>query len=239
MDYSKLQKHLLQSKPSCSAAVPFMYQFVLKFGAEDLLLRTVALGKTRNVGKEIYEVLCQDPKPALSDPLLHVRHSMLRMAYTGPERILSSSDFKRLFQKDFKNAMEKCNLLLMDVNEKVKTQHASVTSEMNEALLVFEQEMILCTLGKVHKDVVSRDSIEEAAVHLVDALETLTGTRLSNQWNAAKKEGQPAPAAAPAASSSSANTKQSQSSPLILGDTLKVSISVSFLFLGKWHKIYA
>ena len=163
---------------------------------------------------------------------------MLRMAYTGPEKILSSSDFKRLFQKDFKNAMEKCNLLLMDVNEKVKTQHASVTSEMNEALLVFEQEMILCTLGKVHKDVVSRDSIEEA-VHLVDALETWTGTRLSNQWNAAKKEGQPAPAAAPAASSSSANTKQSQSSPLILGDTLKVSISVSFLFLGKWHKIYA
>lgn len=160
---------------------------------------------------------------------------MLRMAYIGPEKILSSSDFKRLFQKDFKNAMEKCNLLLMDVNEKVKTQHASVTSEMNEALLVFEQEMILCTLGKVHKDVVSRDSIEEAAVHLVDALETLTGTRLSNQWNAAKKEGQPAPAA----SSSSANTKQSQSSPLILGDTLKVSISVSFLFLGKWHKIYA
>ena len=41
----------------------------------------------------------------------------------------------------------------------------------------------------------SRDSIEEAAVHLVDALETLTGTRLSNQWNAAKKEGPPAPAA--------------------------------------------
>ena len=161
---------------------------------------------------------------------------MLRMAYTGPEKILSSSDFKRLFQKDFKNAMEKSNLLLMDVSEKVKTQHASVTSEMNEALLVFEQEMILCTLGKVHKDVVSRDSIEEAAVHLVDALETLTGTRLSNQWNAAKKEGQPAPAA----SSSSANTKQSQSSPLILGDTLKVSISVPFLFLWKMaHKKYA
>ena len=142
---------------------------------------------------------------------------------------MSSSDCKRLFHKDFKAAMEKANFLLMDVSEKVKTQHASVTAEMNEALLVFEQEIILCTLAKVHKDVVGRDSIEEAAAHLVEALETLTGTRLSNQWNAAKKEGQPAPAA----SSSSATGKQSQSTPLILGDTLKGSISVPSLFLWR------
>ena len=203
-----------------------MYSFVLKFGAEDLLLRTISLGKTSNVGPEIYEVLCQDPKPALSNPLLHLRHGLLRMAYTGPEKIVSSSDCKKIFHKDYKSNVEKTNALMMLVNEMIR-QHVSVKSlEIDEAYLKFEREVILCTIGKAHKDVESRDSIEEAAVFLVGALENVTGKRLSDQWNAAKKPAQQAPPS----SSSSAVGATSKPNPLILPYRLKVPMFVFIVF---------
>ena len=59
------------------------------------------------------------------------------MAYTGPEKIVSRSDCKKIFHKDYKSNVEKTNALMMLVNEMIR-QHVSVKSlEIDEAYLKF------------------------------------------------------------------------------------------------------
>ena len=173
--------------------MPSMYRFVLKFGAGDKLDETTSsikacVGSTRQLGPDLYDALSQDMKPSTSDPFLAFRHAMLRLAYTGPERILTPSDIKRSFTKEAKQKVEAANRLIVEI-----CQLMSSLPDTDGSLRLFrahyESEVVMLTLEKRHKDMPpSATTIEGAAKVLCDLVKDKSGRVLSEKWDAHKPD---------------------------------------------------
>lgn len=189
---------MLKSKPVCSPSMPSMYRFVLKFGAGDTLDETLSsikscAGSARQLGADLYDALSQDMKPSTADPFLAFRHAMLRLAYTGPEKILSPSDVKRSFGKEYKTKVETANALMLEVKKLASEADPSDEDGLGPLLASFESELVMLALGKQHKDLIlSADSFEGAAYVLCDRAKEKCGKVISTKWDGKK----PAPKAA-------------------------------------------
>ena len=178
--------------------MPSMYRFVLKFGAGDTLDETLSsikscAGSARQLGPDLYDALSQDMKPSTADPFLAFRHAMLRLAYTGPEKILSPSDVKRSFGKEYKTKVEAANALMLEVKKLIKSADPSDDDGLSILLGSFESELIMLALGKQHKEMIlNADSFEGAAYVLCERVKEKCGKVISTKWDGKK----PAPKAA-------------------------------------------
>lgn len=195
MEWATLRPQLMKSKPACAAAMPGMFRFVLKFSGggliDDTLARVKAMATpTRQLGPDFFEVLTQDPRPPTGDQYLHLRHAMLLAAYTGPEKLLSPADARKLHSKDLKVQMSASNNLIFEVRKLVEPL-GDPKGDFSRALTAFETEVVLITLQKTHKDVPTRDTVEQAACCFCDALQELGAARISTKWDSfrpAKRE---------------------------------------------------
>ncbi len=193
-----MKNDLLKSKPVCSPSMPSMYRFVLKFGAGDTLDETLSsikscTGSARQLGGDLYDALSQDMKPSTADPFLAFRHAMLRLAYTGPEKILSPSDVKRSFGKEYKTKVEAANTLMLEVKKLVTSADPGDEHGLGPDLGSFENDLVMLALGKQHKEMIlCADSFDGAAYVLCDRVKEKCGKVISTKWDGKK----PAPKAA-------------------------------------------
>ena len=117
---------------------------------------------------------------------------MLRLAYTGPEKILSPSDVKRSFGKEYKTKVEAANALMLEVKKLIKSADPSDDDGLSILLGSFESELIMLALGKQHKEMIlNADSFEGAAYVLCETCEGEVWEGDFNQvgWKEARPEG--------------------------------------------------
>lgn len=105
--------------------MPGMFRFVLKFSGRNLMEETLARIKvmaapSRQLGLDMYEVLSQDPKPSSGDQFIHFRHSTLLAAYTGPEKLLTPADVRKMHNKDNKDQISAANRLIREIQKLVQ-----------------------------------------------------------------------------------------------------------------------
>ncbi len=220
LEWLKVKDDLCRSRPSCQTSMPGMYRFVLKFGAGQLLEETTSTIKAqvssdRQLGPDMYDALSQDMKPSTADPFLIFRHAMLRLAYTGPEKVLTPSDVKRSFMKEAKVKVEAANKLMAEVKNLMSPLY--VTDHSGELRLLeanFQSEIIMLALGKKHKDMDPwAESMEGAAQVLRDLVKDKSGSVITEKWAAHRPK-----------------ETSSSSGPKSMGKTLPLESSIRLCF---------
>ena len=143
-------------------------------------------GTDRSLGVEFYELLGQEPRPKDADPFARFRHALLAFGYSCPvPRIVTASDCRRLFQRQFQDNIGKANELMARVDalvEKKIEKHQRVLPHQ----YLFECQLVLLALQKKHRDIELRDSMEHAALAFCEAVQEAVGVTLSNEWDGLK-----------------------------------------------------
>ena len=143
-------------------------------------------GTDRSLGVEFYELLGQEPRPKDADPFARFRHALLAFGYSCPvPRIVTASDCRRLFQRQFQDNIGKANELMARVDalvEKKVEKHQRVLPHQ----YLFECQLVLLALQKKHRDIELRDSMEHAALAFCEAVQEAVGVTLSNEWDGLK-----------------------------------------------------
>ncbi|CAK9070154.1 unnamed protein product [Durusdinium trenchii] len=163
-------------------------------GGQKLIDRTSALVKTstsgtdRSLGVEFYELLGQEPRPKDADPFVRFRHALLALGYSCPvPRLITATDCRRLFQRQFQDDIGKANELMGKVDALVekKVEHRQRHRVFPEQYL-FECQLVLLALQKRHRDIELCDSMEHAALAFCEAVQEAVGVTLSNEWDGLK-----------------------------------------------------
>ena len=167
--------------------MPGMYRFVLKFGAGKMLDYTTEtiksqVGSDRQLGPDMYDALSQDMKPSTADPFLVFRHAMLRLAYTGPDKVLNPGDIRRSLSKECKTKVEAATKLILEIQALV-TPLVDAQGGVKVLMAKFQSEIVMLALGKKHKDMAPwASSMEGTAQALCDLVKEKTGQVISEKW---------------------------------------------------------
>ena len=128
-------------------------------GGQKLIDRTSALVKTstsgtdRSLGVEFYELLGQEPRPKDADPFARFRHALLALGYSCPvPRLITASDCRRLFQRQFQDDIGKANELMARVEALVEEKIEKRQRVLPHQYL-FECQLVLLALQKRHRDI--------------------------------------------------------------------------------------
>ena len=189
LDWGKVKNELCRSKPSCHLSMPGMYRFVLKFGAGKMLDYTTEtiksqVGSDRQLGPDMYDALSQDMKPSTADPFATFRHALLRLAYTGPDKVLNPGDVRRSLSKECKAKVEEATKLILEIMVRVSSL-PDPQGEVKVLVAKFQSEIVMLVLGKKHKDMVPwASSMEGTAQVLCDLVKEKTGQIISDKWEA-------------------------------------------------------
>lgn len=188
-DFSTIRSRILRSKPHCSASVPYIYQFLLKFGGgEDcrVLLETEEYvkakgGSQRVLGPLFWDHVSQDTKNGA--PLLRLRHACLRLAYVE-EKALTAADPKRLVGMAAHPNTQKAE----DLMQEVRTLVASI--KLEDAFFwevqKWEMDAVKVLLDKKGKFRSLEHAVSAAVVRIH---EDLGGPLISEKWMAFRPEG--------------------------------------------------
>lgn len=181
--YADVRDKLLQSKPPCFKAVSAMFKFMMKFGGDGVMLQQLdelvtSDGTTKQVGKEMYEVLSEDVKPLGSGQFVHLRYWLLR---TGYLHTFSSSDARKILlskeSQTFRSSIVSC---MTSVHKHVDALAPEQQREVLSALREFDRDVMLACVGKA----TPLTKPEEAAKRFVDAVEDILQVKLSDKWDA-------------------------------------------------------
>ena len=176
VDFASIKSRILRSKPQCGPSVPYIYNFLLKFGGgaeAKVLLETESYvkamgGSQRMLGASFWDNLGQDSKSGL--PFLRQRHALLRQAYMDEK--MNASDARRLLgvaSQEVENIMQEVRGLAETMNSKLFVM-----------ILHWEQEAIRCLLDKKGK----YKTVEHALQASIVQIHELGGPVLSQKWEA-------------------------------------------------------
>ena len=102
-EWNQVKKPVLQTKPQCHEATPYMFTFLKNFSHEGLMegIDTRIKGHTstnKSLGKDFFVQLSAQSKD-WKQQFLHLRHAVLSLAYTA-EKSLNALDVKKLLGKE-------------------------------------------------------------------------------------------------------------------------------------------
>ena len=211
VSYQELRAQVLRSKPSCTAAIPFIFTFLRKYSggssAEALneteqAIRMFGVSSQRELGADFWDSLGRDMRGGA--PLLRLRHALLRAAIIKPERGIASADARRLSSVAFKELALQCDWLMVEMRSLLATYLANVDKELDvlKELYDFEMTVVSVALGKKSKDAKQAlpHTIEQAAQAFVEKVALLKQVTISKQWVA--HTASPEPSSLASASSS-------------------------------------
>ena len=99
LSFNTISPEIMRSRPACRNSIPWLFQFVMKFGAGSPLhvKRTEEYcsshgRSSRLLGSEFWDQICQETK---TNSLIVWRHLLIRAAYCWPERTFSVNDATR------------------------------------------------------------------------------------------------------------------------------------------------
>ena len=188
--WDAIKKVIQRTKPQCSAATPFMYQFVVKFGQQDLLQRInsrlLMEGLlTKSLGPDFFKSLSGETKETKGEALSVLRHCALAMAYCCEEKNkkLGPGDLKKIYSAQLAEPMMNGQKLILKVRKLLKKEVGEDGAKY-EAVLPhvwkFEDTVLLCALDRRPPSVAD---MECAALDLVDAVEMTVAVRISTCWD--------------------------------------------------------
>ena len=131
LEFQKVKKLALASKPPCSACVPHLYKFALQFcgGASapmlaesEMFLRSRA-SSARSLGADMWEALVTTSKARDCRVLAYVRHAFVKIAMTT-KNIVTTTDCKRLGSKELAQKAGECDALLAEARQWVQANFA-------------------------------------------------------------------------------------------------------------------
>ncbi|CAJ1399720.1 unnamed protein product [Effrenium voratum] len=192
VSYQELRAQVLRSKPSCTAAIPFIFTFLRKYSggssAEALneteqAIRMFGVSSQRELGADFWDSLGRDMRGGA--PLLRLRHALLRAAIIKPERGIASADARRLSSVAFKELALQCDWLMVEMRSLLATYLANVDKELDvlKELYDFEMTVVSVALGKKSKDAKQAlpHTIEQAAQAFVEKVALLKQVTISKQ----------------------------------------------------------
>ena len=180
VSFHDVRGQILRSKPACAASVPFMWNFMLKFGGgpdgKDLLesenlVKSMASSQ-RILGPQFWDNLSQDLRGG--DPLLRVRHAAFRLAYMADENTVVPTDVKRLFSQTSLNVTLAAEKLMQEMRELGRDLPHDAWTEV----LLFEHECIKVILDKKDRF----KSLEHCAQACVMKVSEVAGRELTTKW---------------------------------------------------------
>lgn len=178
--FADVRDKLLQSKPPCAKAVPAMFKFMMKFGSDGAMLQQLDElvtrdGTTKQVGKDMYEVLSEDVKPAGSGHFVNLRYWLLRTGYL--QGFTSSDARKVLLAKD----SPRCSVVdvMTTVHKAVGGLASDQQTKIQNSLRDFDRDAILACVGKA----APLTKPEEVAKRFVDDVQGILQVKLSAKWD--------------------------------------------------------
>ncbi|CAJ1442551.1 unnamed protein product [Effrenium voratum] len=191
VSYSDVRARVTRSRPGCSAALPHIFSFLMKFsgGAEAAALleteRCVKLcggSSQRDLGASFWDSLGRDLKGGA--PVLRLRHAMLRLALVGPDQVINTGDVKKMSSVAFKETALRCDDLMIDMRAYYEARLADEEqSKLQKLLFEFEMELVAIAFDKRHCSCwKNAASFEQAAQAFVDSVFQHVNVRITDKW---------------------------------------------------------
>ena len=191
VSYSDVRARVTRSRPGCSAALPHIFSFLMKFsgGAEAAALleteRCVKLcggSSQRDLGASFWDSLGRDLKGGA--PVLRLRHAMLRLALVGPDQVINAGDVKKMSSVAFKETALRCDDLMIDMRAYYEARLADEEqSKLQKLLFEFEMELVAIAFDKRHCSCwKNAASFEQAAQAFVDSVFQHVNVRITDKW---------------------------------------------------------
>lgn len=193
--YEAVRNAISRTKPACINTLPFIFKFCLNFGGQTWLMDTERACKssTRALGPEYWDAINKEVKGC---SFVRLRHAALKLGYTSPEKFVSASDMKRLFNNNMVKDLGLANDIVHKARGLMEKRKLLEDDEMHK----FECAIIAVLLGKKHPEVTTASTIESAACRFVLAVTRKHGVTLTHEWDEHFEEEPPMPAASAASS---------------------------------------
>ncbi|CAE7836393.1 unnamed protein product [Symbiodinium sp. CCMP2592] len=181
VQYSDVAPEILRSRPPSASALPGIFAFVVKCGGgcdpESFLSKSErhirAHGQPkRSLGPEMWQALSSEVKGKLQ--YVHWRHMLLKLAFTGQDKVLSASDVRKALQGGMLAKAAEAEKMSRDMQSILNSAN-HLTPEVKFATLSeVEVEMAAVILQK--KKFTKRETVYEACN------DCLQGLGLTSPW---------------------------------------------------------
>ena len=181
-EWNQVKKQVLQTKPQCHEATPYMFTFLKNFSHEGLMegIDTRIKGHTstnKSLGKDFFVQLSAQSKD-WKQQFLHLRHAVLSLAYTA-EKSLNALDVKKLLGKELGQRSTKAQDLMVKLRALLdKEKLGDSSSAIQDLFHQFQDHVILECLDKM-KD----ETPESLACSLVDEIEKHLKKRITAEFD--------------------------------------------------------
>jgi hypothetical protein len=181
-EWNQVKKQVLQTKPQCHEATPYMFTFLKNFSHEGLMegIDTRIKGHTstnKSLGKDFFVQLSAQSKD-WKQQFLHLRHAVLSLAYTA-EKSLNALDVKKLLGKELGQRSTKAQDLMVKFRALLdKEKLGDSSSAIQDLFHQFQDHLILECLDKM-KD----ETPESLACSLVDEIEKHLKKRITAEFD--------------------------------------------------------
>ena len=200
VDFDKVKRAVLRSKPPCASSVPEMYKFILKFGGGQdpkFLRETEAYIKknsvsTRTVGSDVYDELGKTDCKINGNVKSIVRfaHGILKFLYTcnskviGNEcRALTTRHITKIANKRTVGNVAAAEDLMGEIRTHLSRVQGLSDDVVRDHLHIFDMNLVVHVLGVVAKDVAQFESMEAIAHKCVKDIKESAKFEFATKWD--------------------------------------------------------
>ena len=186
--FQQVKDQILRSKPSCAGSVPFLWQYLLKFGGGqdarhfyelDEFVNVWGCTQRTSLGSEVWDVLSQDSKVP-GELLIRVRHAILRLLFIHVDaKYLTLGDIKRIFSQGMVSKVVEIEKLMAEVRQ--IAADGELPKRFNVDIQLWECHAVEILLDK--KDVKYCKGKPECALQFhLDHIQEQGGPHLTSKW---------------------------------------------------------
>lgn len=203
VSWNEVKKSILKTKPDCSDACPYMFQFLTKFMNRDDLNKTdkrvmQTLAASKALGTDFWQAVSKDGKTA-GEVLLTLRHCAVSAAYCSGTS-LTGADVRKMLGNTAKSG--KSQDLIEELRSLMdKTLNDEQKLKSREIQQQFEDRMVLVAMDKRPKHADAFTMVPETHFQVaVDSIKDETELTLTTKYEAYRPEPAPSPRSAAAGS---------------------------------------
>ena len=203
VSWTEVKKSILKTKPDCSEACPYMFQFLTKFMNRDDLNKTdkrvmQTLAASKALGTDFWQAVSKDGKTA-GDLLLVLRHCAVSAAYCSGTS-LTGADVRKMLGNTTKSGKsqelieELRSLMDKNLNDEQKLSAKEIQQQ-------FEDRMVLVAMDKRPRHADAFTMVPEIHFQVaVDSIKDQTKVTLTTKYEAYRPDPAPSPGSVAAGS---------------------------------------
>ena len=196
VSWTEVKKSILKTKPDCSEACPYMFQFLTKFMNRDDLNKTdkrvmQTLAASKALGTDFWQAVSKDGKTA-GDLLLVLRHCAVSAAYCSGTS-LTGADVRKMLGNPTKSGKsqelieELRSLMDKNLNDEQKLSAKEIQQQ-------FEDRMVLVAMDKRPKHADAFTMVPEIHFQVaVDSIKDQIKVTLTTKYEAYRPDPAPSP----------------------------------------------